>query len=119
LAVVINMTLFRPQLQLLPSRYRLLLHCGTLIPVLLMVVVIASKWDVASNFSNRDFTMGERLLSEARALVAYLSQIVVPSLRGGGIYHDDFAVSRSILQPWTTLPATLGILALLASAAAL
>lgn len=116
LAVVINMTLLRGHLQSLSARHRSLLHWGTLAPVLVMVVVIASKWDVASNFSNRDFTMGERLLSEARALMAYLSQILIPSLRGGGIYHDDFVVSRGILQPWVTLPAVLGVVALLASA---
>jgi hypothetical protein len=51
--------------------------------------------------------MGERLLSQSRALCDYLFNIVLPNLRGGGIYHDDFTVSQSLTQPWTTLPAVL------------
>src|SRR5690606_24439350 len=59
-----------------------------------------------------DFSLPERLLSESRILVEYLYKIVLPSLRGGGIYHDDFVVSRGWLTPWTTAPAVAFVLGL-------
>lgn len=119
LAVVINATLLRDRLRELPSRSRHLLHWGTMLPVLVMLAVIALRWDSASNFSGRDFSMRERVLTEARVLVNYLYQILLPNLRGGGIYHDDFIVSRGLLQPWTTLPAIILITGLVLSALAL
>src|SRR5690606_37395831 len=60
----------------------------------------------------RDFSLLERLLSESRILVEYLYKIVLPSLRGGGIYHDDFVVSRGWFTPWTTAPALVFVLGL-------
>lgn len=119
LAVILNATLLRSHLQRLPPRSRQILYWGTLTPVLIMIAVIASRWDSASNFSNRDFTMVERLLSECRVLISYLHQITIPSLRGGGIYHDDYIVSRSLFDPWTTLPAVVSVFALVLGAATL
>jgi len=62
----------------------------------------------------RDFTLSERLMTEARVLWFYLHQIVLPSTTKMGLYHDDIAISRNLIQPLTTLFALIGILALLA-----
>lgn len=67
----------------------------------------------------RDFSLSERLLTESRVLFTYLRWIALPDLRQLGLYHDDIVVSRGLLQPWTTLPAVLGIIALLTGALAL
>jgi len=61
----------------------------------------------------RDFTIMERVLTEARALMFYIGQIFIPRLSSFGLYHDDFITSQSLLQPWTTLPAIFSIIALL------
>ncbi|MBF6025864.1 tetratricopeptide repeat protein [Lysobacter niastensis] len=60
---------------------------------------------------NRDWTLSERLLSEPRALWSYLGQWLLPRAGGGGVYVEGFAPSRGWLEPWTTLPAMLGLLA--------
>ncbi len=66
-------------------------------------------------YANRDFTLAERLLTEARVLWRYLSLTVVPDISRMGLFHE-VRVSTSLWQPWTTLPAVLG-LGLLAVAA--
>lgn len=61
------------------------------------------KWDhFSGNYQYRPYDMGERLLTEARALWFYLGMLAVPNLRSFGIYHDDFLISRGFMDPWTT-----------------
>jgi hypothetical protein len=119
LALVVNATLLRERLGEVSRPSRLILRWGVLIPTLAMLAVIASRWESATNFDNREFSMVERLLTESRALLDYLFQIVLPSIRGGGIYHDDFVISRSLLQPWTTLPSVAFVALLVVGALAL
>ena len=66
-----------------------------------------------SGYDIRTFTMGERLLTEARVLFFYIGLVVAPRLDAFGLLHDDIAVSTSLLSPWTTLPAIGGIALLL------
>ncbi|HEY4127808.1 MAG TPA: hypothetical protein VGN70_07145 [Gammaproteobacteria bacterium] len=61
------------------------------------------------DYSGRDFTLGERLLSETRVLWSYIGWTLVPDPAWLGLYHDDIAPSRGLLQPITTLFATGGI----------
>ena len=42
--------------------------------------------------------------------------IVAPDGRWFTLYHDDITLSRGLLEPWTTLPAALGIAGLIAAA---
>jgi hypothetical protein len=118
LAVVVNATLLRQQLLALPRANRRLLFWGSLLPVLCILIAIMLRWDSLTGYGNRDFDMGDRLLTQARVLVNYAYQILVPNLRGGGIYHDDFAISRTLWNPWTTLPAIALILGAAAYASA-
>jgi hypothetical protein len=67
-------------------------------------------------FAFRDFTLYERLLSQPRFLWDYLYHLVIPHIQTQGLFQDGREVSRSLLQPWTTLPAIVGILALVAGA---
>lgn len=119
LAVVANGTLLRDRLAQAPTAARRVLLAGAAAPVVAFVGAIALRWEALTSYGSRDFTMAERLASQARALADYLAQVIVPRLRGGGIYHDDFAVSRGLLEPWTTLPAILFVVALAAAAFAL
>ncbi len=68
---------------------------------------------VTAGYAGRDFTFGERLLTEPRVLLWYLRMIVAPSIHSLGLYHDDFTISRGLFQPATTLPALFGVIALL------
>ncbi|MEN6332065.1 MAG: hypothetical protein ABFD57_08765, partial [Smithella sp.] len=58
----------------------------------------------------RDFTMGERLLTEPRVIIFYLSLLFYPINSRLTLLYD-IEISRSLFQPWTTLPAILLILA--------
>lgn len=113
LAVIVNSTLLRRRIHELPPTTRYVLSYGASVPTALLFAALAANWDALTNYSYRDFTMGERLLTQGRVLVDYLWQILLPSIGGSGIYHDDFAVSRGLLDPWGTLPALLIICGLI------
>jgi len=66
-----------------------------------------------SAYSARDFTLAERLLTEPRVVLDYLRWTLLPDLGQLSLNHDDYAISRSQWNPSTTLPALLGIAALL------
>lgn len=64
----------------------------------------------------RGFTTLERLLTQPRVLCMYLWQIVVPLPGNMPFYYDWLEPSRGLLTPWTTLPALLTVVLLLALA---
>ena len=66
-------------------------------------------WKVAPGYAARPFTLLERQLTEARVLWFYLGLFALPRIDAFGLYHDDIALSTSLLSPLTTLPALLGI----------
>jgi hypothetical protein len=51
----------------------------------------------------RHFSMGERLLTETRILSDYLFKILIPLPHTYGLFHDDYVVSRNLLEPITTV----------------
>ena len=69
-----------------------------------------------SGFATRDFTFGERLLTQPRIVLEYARLTLLPMLSGMKFIHDDIVVSTGLLDPWQTLPAILGLLTLLGSA---
>ncbi len=119
-AFVLELTLFgmhsdRP-------RGRVFLGCVfgvfLLLPLLgfLAYLFLHPDW-LVDGYLNRDFSLGERLLTEARALWFYLFITFVPDIRHMGLYHDDMAISHGLFQPLTTAPAVAGIVLLFAVAA--
>lgn len=116
-AAALNCTLLGPALRRFERPARTLLCAGTAGAT--AAIVLALFWmlpSLASGYMIRDFDVMERLLTQARVLWSYLHGILLPSLSGTGIYHDDLVVSRGLLEPWTTLPALLGLLATVAVA---
>jgi len=78
--------------------------------------ITALLWAIdyaAGGFNSRPFTMMERLLTESRVLVFYISLILIPRINGFGLFHDDIAISTSLLSPWTTIPSIIFIFGLL------
>jgi hypothetical protein len=76
-----------------------------------------STWIGTERAYARSFDSGERLLTQARVLWHYIEWSLLPSLNDLTLYHDDIELSRGWLSPWTTLPAVVGIAALLGFAA--
>ncbi|HEX5339677.1 MAG TPA: hypothetical protein VFX47_02210 [Gammaproteobacteria bacterium] len=64
------------------------------------------------SYAWRDFTMGERLLTESRVVWLYIFWTLLPRISSLSLYHDDIPLSHDLLHPLTTLPACLGLLAL-------
>jgi hypothetical protein len=71
---------------------------------------------ISAGYSLRDFSLGERVLTETRALWDYVGAIVIPRGAALGFYHDDFPISRGLLAPPGTLLAILAWIATLAGA---
>lgn len=81
------------------------------VPAVLAAAYVAShpQW-LASQYQVRDFTMTERLMTEARVLCLYLRWLVIPTPSDLGLFHDDIVVSRGLLDPVTTLLSVVAIL---------
>ena len=62
-----------------------------------------------NEYAGRSFTLKERVLTEPRILLLYLSQILIPNVAKLSIEHD-VVLSTSFFSPWTTLPAIIFIL---------
>lgn len=58
----------------------------------------------ADAYAGRDFTLAQRLLTQPRALFAYLFDLLRPSLHSGSVFADGYQASQGWLQPLTTLP---------------
>jgi len=71
---------------------------------------------ILAGYTLRDFTLGERLLTEPRVLVDYIAKIFLPHPRAFGLLFDDYPVSRSLLKPLSTLPALLVVVGLIGAA---
>lgn len=76
------------------------------VPTLVAAVVVLamSGYDPMQTYPVKDFTPLERLISQPRVLVFYASQLVWPLPSRLSLLHS-FEVSRTLLSPWTTLPA--------------
>ncbi len=69
-----------------------------------------------ASFASRDFTLGERLLTEPRVVLDYLHWILLPDLNHLSLYHDDYLPSRGLWNPPSTVLGLIAIPVLLATA---
>lgn len=65
-----------------------------------------------AGYASRDFTLGQRLLTEARVVVWYMSLLLWPVPSRLAMEHDPL-ISTSLFSPLTTLPAILFIAGLI------
>lgn len=115
LMLVAEATLFTFHAEKLFAR-RFLIGFYTLsvvIPVVVALIYLAIHpgWLLAG-YANRGFTLLERLMTETRVLWFYMSQIMLPNTAQMGLYLDDIPVSHGLLQPVSTLFATVGLMVL-------
>ncbi|NNP73973.1 hypothetical protein A7P53_15425 [Acinetobacter defluvii] len=74
------------------------------LPSCAVLYLIFREINFADNiWPNRNFNQVERLYSEARIVTEYLFNLFIPQIEGRGLYQDGFVVSKSLLQPITTL----------------
>jgi len=114
-ALVLELTVLRfaaasPRLATFWRRGYLLMAVAGAAVYLLAVVPHYWHWEA---YPGRDFSSYERLLTQGRVLVMYLGQILLPLPGRLPFFYDNLAISRGLLQPVTTLPALLLLVALL------
>ena len=80
--------------------------------ILTILYVKGNITHLLKGYENRTFTLGERLMTEPRIIIYYLSQIFYPMASRLSFVHD-INVSTSLFKPWTTIPSILSILFLL------
>ncbi|MCB1705627.1 MAG: hypothetical protein KDI17_12235 [Halioglobus sp.] len=84
------------------------------LPVLLVgAIYLLAPEVLMGRYGGREFTLHERLFTQGRALWQYLSWLLVPNITSMGFFHDDIAISRSLLSPLSTAVALLGWAAVL------
>jgi len=88
---------------------------GVSVVILGAVIFLIMKGDpvgfIQNLYKERSFTPLERLMTEPRILVCYITQIFYPVPTRLSIEHD-VVISTSLMKPWTTLPAILMIFSL-------
>lgn len=88
--------------------------------LILFLFAVASIWTgnditrLVKGFGNRPFTPVERLMTQSRVVCLYLSQLFYPISSQFSMAHD-IAISKTLLSPWTTLPAILFMVSLFVS----
>jgi tetratricopeptide (TPR) repeat protein len=121
LAWVIEATVFR-RLSLLDdnesthNRLQRIKALLLIVPSVCLLIYVASflpLWNTP--LSTRPWTVGERVLTESRVLVDYLTLLVVPRSVSTGVYNDGYVVSHSLWQPTSTLSALVLIAGLVAA----
>jgi protein O-mannosyl-transferase len=79
--------------------------------VAFVFIILGLIWfySILKGYDLRDFTLQERLMTEARVLFFYLGQIILPNISSLGIHHDGFSISRSLFTPVSTFISIVGI----------
>lgn len=112
---VIEFVFFHGEWKKPALRRRLLFIYG--VPTLLLTFA-ATVWlslhtaSFTKAYALLEFTLDQRLLTEARVLWFYLSLIVFPASNRFALFHDDIPISSGLLIPWTTLPAVIALIAI-------
>lgn len=97
---------------------RWLLVAVTAAPTLALAAKTAldPAW-IAAGYTHRPFDLGERLLTQGRALFSYAANtLLLPGGRALGLYHDDYPKSAGLLAPPSTVLSWAAWLALAALA---
>ena len=72
--------------------------------IFIYVVYFSNDFSILKGYRHRAFTLGQRLLTEPRIIIFYLSLLFYPMHQRLSIEHP-VELSTSLLQPWTTVPA--------------
>ena len=74
------------------------------LPSCVVLYLVFRELNFSENlWPNRNFNQVERLYSETRIMTEYLYHLYIPQIEGRGLYQDGYLISKSPLQPITTL----------------
>ncbi len=123
-ALVIEAVLLGSQRPVLPARekraHRLVMWLFAIIPTtgicLYLVRVGATGMLHGGNAGIRSWTYAQRLLTEPRVVMDYLSLLWLPRPFSSGLFNDQYAASISLIHPLSTLWALLAVVVLISGA---
>tara|TARA_R110000823_G_scaffold91174_4_gene201145 strand:+ start:36017 stop:37963 length:1947 start_codon:yes stop_codon:yes gene_type:complete len=75
---------------------------GLFFAVLLACMFVPPEF-LVERFARREFSLQERVLTQARLLWHYLAWLALPDISAMGFQHDDIPLSRSFTRPMSTL----------------
>jgi len=80
---------------------------GIYVVVLFLPAVVGCAWLfpkilVPEAWAVRDFSLADRLMTEARVVMDYVRWTCIPQLGELTLYHDDYPISRGLWQPPST-----------------
>jgi Tfp pilus assembly protein PilF len=100
-------------LKWLKNHIPLLAGCLLLAAVIALALLGSNPLDrVLAGYKGRDFTLTQRLLTEPRVILFYLSQLLWPHPSRLNLDHD-FPLSNSLMDPMTTIYSIITITALI------
>ncbi len=86
---------------------------GVLLPVLGMAVYLVGNFSSqTAAYQYREFSLSQRLLTEGRIVIDYLSNLLLPRIGEFSLHHDDVTISTGLLHPVSTLVCLVLILGL-------
>ncbi len=112
-ALAIEFLILRNANVKLPPKWTLWASVFLYLPITVFVCWLS--WQIPSiqsGFESRSFTLVERLMTESRVLFDYLGNIVVPVRQGTGVFHDDYVISRSLVDPPSTILSIVSLIVL-------
>jgi tetratricopeptide (TPR) repeat protein len=99
--------------------HRALLFVLAIIPsvaIAAYVIWTGVRGVITGDMGIRPWTIGQRLLTEPRVVLDYLSLLWLPRPFSSGLFNDQYLASTSLWHPATTLPALLAVLLLVGGA---
>ena len=113
--ILLEVTFFQDLSRSRTRRRILWITAGTVLGIVVLGLLIFLKGEVAfilKTYADRSFTPWQRLMTQPRILIFYLTLIFYPIPTRLSIEHE-MAVSNSLVDPWTTLFSILLIIALI------
>lgn len=114
--LLVEMVFFQDLSSFKESKKFILIALVTIMGILILGVLFYLSGNLLSfleGYKIRSFSLPERLMTEPRILIFYMSQIFYPVANRFSIEHD-FGISTSLLEPWTTIPAIIVVFLLIA-----
>jgi hypothetical protein len=109
LVVVLEVSIFRGVWAGRPDRRLRSAGWITLVaPLILVLAIFVLAPDrLVAGYAWREFTLEERVLTQARLLWRYLGWIIVPNINDMGFQHDDIPLSSDLFAPISTFIAVI------------
>jgi protein O-mannosyl-transferase len=111
--LALELLVFRTTVAELRSKLRVgsLVLVFVLLPLVLGTLVLVFKFNSLADYSGREFTMAERLLTQVHVLFFYIRLILLPRIREMSLFHDDYPITTGV--DFSTLALLLVLIALM------